>query len=79
MVNKKHKIIELEGEAYMLLTTDKEVHELQMNGPCLKWAIDDFYNTSIRSRLKHTKLTKKEAELLDKLREELFECCKDLL
>ena len=69
----------LTGTTFVLIETDAEMAKMQRNGPELKWAIDEFYERSIRNRLKHNLLTKKEAALLEKLREELFQYTEGLL
>ena len=75
----RHKTIELSQDAYILVTVDREIHEAQVDGPSLRYKIDDFYQQSIRNRLKHTKLTKKEAELLEQLKTELFDLVGDYI
>jgi hypothetical protein len=57
------------------LETEREEFEMAQNGWKYKSALEQFYNDGLRSRIKHNlgKPTKKELELLDKLRDEFFE------
>ena len=73
-----NKPILISGNHFIIIEQDQEIHELQLNGPKLRWAIDDFDNNSLRKRLKHTKLTKKEHELVTQIRKELCECLEEV-
>jgi len=64
----------LTGTTFILIETDPELAQLQKDGPKLKWAIDDFDHQFLRNRLKHTKLTKREYDLVETIRGELMDC-----
>ena len=71
---KKVKKIDLPQAMHILAETDKELARMQVNGPSLRWAIDDFHNESIRRRLKYTPdLHDREYQLLIKIEAELWE------
>jgi len=68
----KHDGVRFEESCYMTAVKDLETHKLMLNGPKLKYAIDDFINESLRKRLKYGSLSEAQHRLVTTIREELL-------
>ena len=58
------------------LPDDESEYDDARLGGKLRCAMNEFYNESLRRRLKHCQLNKSEYKLLEAVRTEFFECLK---
>jgi len=74
----KYLHIELPETKYVLLEADYEMYKLHLNGPKLRWAIDEFISESLRKRLKYGSLSEAQHRLITEIRDELLEAMEGL-
>lgn len=55
------------------LPTEREEHEAALKGSAAIAAIQEFYNNSLRNRLKYQDLSDSDDKLLSEIKDELFQ------